>query len=88
MQLKVGDIIRFRFKGSNTRNDWSPPALVAEHFHTMEPHERVYRKEGNPWESSKLWVVICDGMRCVANEDTHEIEILSPAGFMPKVVED
>jgi hypothetical protein len=72
----VGDIIRFRFKGSNDHNDWSPPALIAERF--VVQHDTAI----------KIWVVLCGGLRCMANEDTHEIEIISPADFFPKVVRD
>ena len=73
MQLKVADIIRFRFKGSNAQNDWSPPALVLEKFDIFA--------EDRP----KVWVVLCDGVRCMANEETHEIELLSPSDFFPVV---
>ncbi len=81
MQLKVGDIIRFRFKGSNAHNDWSPPALITEHFQTIEANAQNWRLGTEPFPN--IWVVLCDGMRCMANEDVHEIEVISPVDFFP-----
>jgi len=77
---KIGDLIKFRFKGSNASNDWSPPALIAEHFDTIAPEDRLYRLKGWSPSHPKLWVALCHGTRCVVNEDVHEIKVLSPAG--------
>ena len=58
--MKVGDLISFKPIGFG-KEDWSPPCIVIREYEVP---------------NSGLWIVWCDGMDCVVDEENYDIAYL------------